>query len=388
MQTPSCGNCTRRQEVCVYLRITSDTEPLCGTVLSEGCNSSGSWRQVACHGDSCNLMRTDNGTAIGMQLNAALVSTNFVVLLKAVLDHSWFTPVERNLWAKVLAARAESNPYLQHCIYSLVSLQARHSDQTGSVVAYEHHLRASELFRNVTPIVTESNWAAVLAFQVFVLMFELTAQTRCSGAEYSIASTIKMFRWNSTIGKEATPYFQQTEMWQHVQRRTARTKGSIDQGLKLGLQVLDSAIAALGTGTGDLTNVDRRRAESCQQAFSELCTWIDTCKGHPRRFDQYYHWPLALDPCFLRALDDDDEFALMLILYWATVLCRSPMPAVSKWAYRTASAVLVRLEHNVMLQALLVWPCCMLATIPPAYDQKRTIIATQLWQQTAQYPWF
>ena len=264
MQTPSCGNCTRRQEVCVYVRITSGTEPSGGTVSSGEYDSSGGWSQAAYLGDSCSLMRTNNGTAIGMQLNAAPVSDNFVVLLKALLDHSWFTPVESNLWAKVLAARAESNPYLQHCIYSLVSLQARHSDQTESVVAFEHHLRASELFRNVTPVITESNWAAVLAFQVFVLMFELTVQTRCSEAEFSIVSTIKMFRWNSTIGKEATPYFQRTEMWQHVQRRTAKTKASIDSGLKMGLQVLDSATAALNTSTGDLTRVDPRHAESCQ----------------------------------------------------------------------------------------------------------------------------
>lgn len=378
MQIPSCGNCTRRQEVCEYVRVTSYPESL--PPQEAFATDSSSW--TVRPGELCGLLRKCNGTVVGIQPSAAPVGDIFVPLLKAVLDHAWFTPTESNLWAAVLTAKAESNPYLQHCIFSLVSIQARSPDQAGSAVAYEHHLRASELFRNVTPVVTESNWAAVLAFQVFVLIFELTAQTYCHEAEFSIANTIKTFRWNSAIGKEARPYFQRSEMWQHVQRRTAGTKVGIDQGLKLSLRALESTIVALNTHPERLTDDGRKYAKSCQQAFRGLHSWILNCKGYPRRWDQYYHWPLVLSPVFIQALSDNDDIALLLVLYWTTVLCRSPKPAVSKWAHRTASTALSRLKVKPTLQALLVWPRCMLGTATPAQDHMWSIIATQLLQQT------
>lgn len=61
-------------------------------------------------------MRKSNGPAVGMQLYQALVGDSIAVLLKAVLDHSWLTPVETTSWTKVLAARAESAPNMQHSI--------------------------------------------------------------------------------------------------------------------------------------------------------------------------------------------------------------------------------------------------------------------------------
>lgn len=141
-----------------------------------------------------------------MQLNQALVGDNIAVLLKAVLDHSWLTPVEIMSWTKVLAARVESTPNMQHSICSLVSFHAQNPDQSGSVRRFNHHLRASELFHNLTLVVTKSDWAASRHLEP--LYFELAAQTYCLESEFSIANTIRMFRWGRTIEKEAKQHFQ------------------------------------------------------------------------------------------------------------------------------------------------------------------------------------
>jgi hypothetical protein len=275
-----------------------------------------------------------------------------------VLKRAWFAESESGLWAKALRAETRKTPYLGHCILSLASLQALQPGQRAakdSISAYQHHIQASELFRNVTPVVTQHNWLAVLAFQVFVLVFELTTQTYCTEADFELPKTLRVLRWNSKIGREAQPYFVVSKLWQVIVKRTNGIDLPPDPALQASLRALGSAIDDASAGTGN-DFAKQRRAKICQEAFRDLCAWVDYCSSWPRSIDGYYYFPASLQPQFFEMLEEGDDMALVLVLYWSVVLWRSPMPAVWKWAYRTAHFVMRILERRPRWLRLLEWP--------------------------------
>ncbi|KAJ4372685.1 hypothetical protein N0V86_008049 [Didymella sp. IMI 355093] len=161
-----------------------------------------------------------NAWSIARQLSN---ENDFIYITQGVLKRAWFAESESGLWAKVLEAETRKTPYLGHCILSLASLQAPQPGQRAAkdfVSAYQYHVQASELFRKMTPVVTQHNWLAVLAFQVFVLVFEFTTQTYCTEADFDLPKTLRVLRWNSKIGREAQPYFVVSKLWQVVVKRT------------------------------------------------------------------------------------------------------------------------------------------------------------------------
>lgn len=289
---------------------------------------------------------------------------DFIYVTQVVLKRAWFAETESGLWAKVIGTETRKTPYLGHCILSLASLQAARPGQRGpknSISAYSHHVQASELFRKVTPVVTEHNWLAVLAFQVFVLVFEFTSQTYCTEAEFDITKTLKVLRWNSKIGREAQPYFAASKLWQVVLKRTREINLPPDPTLWKSLQVLGSAIDVASAEIG-YDFAKEQRAKVCQQAFRGLCAWVEYCSSWPRSIDGYYYFPASLPPQFLEMLKEEDDMALLLVLYWSVVLWRSPMPAVWKWAYRTAHFAMRTLQCRSEWRPLLEWPYRVLTT--------------------------
>jgi hypothetical protein len=283
---------------------------------------------------------------------------DFVYVTYVVLKRSWFGESESGLWAKVFSAETKKAPYLGHCILSVASLQTSRPDSRtprDRVSAYKHHVQASELFRKVTPIVTEQNWLAVLTFQGFVMVFEFTSQTYCTEAEFDVAKTLKVLRWNSKIGREAMPYFVCTKLWQVILKRTRGVDLPPDPALQASLRTLGSAIENATAGVRN-DPAKLQRAKICQEAFLVLCEWVDYCSSWPRSIDGYYYFAARLQPEFLELLDEEDGMALMVVLYWSVVLWRSPMPAVWKWAYRTAHFLMRILQCRAEWCSLLEWP--------------------------------
>lgn len=289
---------------------------------------------------------------------------DFTYVTYVVLKRSWFGESESGMWAKVFGAETKKTPYLGHCVLSLASLQNARPDQHGaknSVSAYSHHVQASELFRKATPVVTEQNWLAVLTFQGFVLVFEFTSQTYCTEADFDIAKTLKVLRWNSKIGREAMPYFVCTKLWQVILKRTSKVGLPLDPALQASLRKLESTInnvsAEIRNDTAKL-----QRAKICQGAFAALCEWVNYCSSWPRSIDGYYYFPARLQPEFLELVEKEDSMALILVLYWSVILWRSPMPAVWKWAYRTAHFLMGILQCRAEWRLLLDWPHRVLST--------------------------
>ncbi|KAH6644799.1 hypothetical protein C7974DRAFT_28110 [Boeremia exigua] len=369
MQAPSCGNCNRRNETCEYQRIISyhglsrkdlSMRPV-GPVYHSSRQETRSLTPIK------DYWPTASGCGTGSYVHQPSTESTFFWLAKAVLDQSWFTTAESSLWATALSTEAKSSPYLYHCIFSLTSLQPRQPGQPDSrdpISAYKHHVHASELFRLITPVTTEHNWLAVVAFQVFVLVFELTAQTNCAKSEFNIVNTLEVFRWNSVIGRDAVRHFKNSNFWQLIVKRTTGIEVPPDPALQASLQSLGCAIADMAIEVDNDSN-EEQSTRFCQEAYKGLCAWVDYCAAWPRRFDHYYYWPLTLKPQFLDVLAKGNETALLLVMYWSIVLWRSPMPAVWKWAHRAALCTLQSLQGKAKWNHLLAWPLYILATAMP-----------------------
>lgn len=171
----------------------------------------------------------------------------------------------------------------------------------------------------------------------------------CAAEQYNLLDTLRVLRTSHAIEEEAKPYFRASRFWQMVSMRDRARKYEVDPALRTNLLALGGVVA-------ELTSSQAHNAALNLQALTELKHWVTLCDGHPRRWDQYCHWPGHLDPMFLQLLDEGDDVAFLLTIHWAAMLYRSPKPAVYRWARRTASFAIAQLKERERWDNLLVWP--------------------------------
>lgn len=125
---------------------------------------------------------------------------------------------------------------------------------------------------------------------------------------------------------------------------------------------LQESLRSLGTVIAEQhqrnveVDIHVERSQAIQDAFVELCRWAVSCAAHPRRWDQYCAWPSHLRLEYFDSITADEEAALVLVVYWCTLLYRAPQPSVYLWAYRTARYAMQKRTYNGMWQGLLIWP--------------------------------
>lgn len=180
-------------------------------------------------------------------------------------------------------------------------------------------------------------------------MFEFGSQSVCAAEQYNLLDTLKVLRTSHAIEEEAKPYFRASKFWQMKLMRDRAMKYEVEPALKTNLLALGGVVAELAYSQAHNAAVNL-------QALNELRHWAALCDGHPRGWDQYCHWPGHLDPRFLHLLREGDDVALLLIIHWATMLYRSPKPAVYHWARRTAGFAIAQLKEPERWENLLVWP--------------------------------
>jgi hypothetical protein len=378
MQAPACANCIRRNETCEYAGVVDAST----TVVTQ-------WHQGATERTFCEIpgVSADHITPIwagpidrqpsfpdrGIGNNVAISA-----LLESVMGRSWFAPAEARVWFKVIMDHATRQPYLQHCILSVVYLRwdLHESPSKGrtSAAAYEHQMAASALFRQGATVsftlvvgvqelhltsaqpVGPNNWVAILSFHVFTLVFEFGSQSACLENQYNLIDTLSVLRSSHAIEEAAKPYFRASRFWGMIKKRTGAETYVVDQSLQTNLLALGSVIAesTVVHATGAIVN---------QQALTELRRWVFACEAHPRRWDQYCDWPGHLQPGFLELLASGDDISLLLVIYWSAILYRSQKPVVYSWAKRTAKYAMGRLKERGKWESLLFWPMCILEEI-------------------------
>ncbi|KAJ4377293.1 hypothetical protein N0V83_000117 [Neocucurbitaria cava] len=280
------------------------------------------------------------------------------ILVQSILRRSWFTTAETALWSKALVTSATKYPYLQHCMFSLAYLRRDLFEQPidgMSVDAYQHQLTASTLFRQGAPVVDAENWIAIVAFHVFMLLFQFATQSTCAEADFNLINTLHILRSSNAVEEQAKPFFEKSQYWELIIKRTTTLPYEVDSTLKTNLQALAGVIAEMLENDANDPD-DEERAEINRQACAELREWVFSCDAHPRRWNQYCSWPGRVTPEFLDLLADRDDVALLLVIHWCAVLHRSPKPSVYKWAHRAACYALDNLSDRSRWENLLAWP--------------------------------
>lgn len=150
MQAPVCANCVRRGEVCEYAGVidasiaTPWRESVQDVSLCERWNTPRYVlpQNLRWSAPMRNLNCSDGDSTANVPINT---------LLKSILDRSWFTPVEAEIWSSAILKNVTRYSYLKHCIFSIAYLRRDlldHPSPRGtSAVAYEHQMAASALFR-------------------------------------------------------------------------------------------------------------------------------------------------------------------------------------------------------------------------------------------------
>jgi hypothetical protein len=182
-----------------------------------------------------------------------------------------------------------------------------------------------------------------------MLVFQFGAQSACADYQFNLVDTLQILRSSNYVEEAAKPYFKASKFWELIAKRSQAKNFQVDQLLHTNLLTLGGVIAEANTFDSDSASVNL-------QALNELQQWVLLCDAHPQRWDQYCSWPGRLRSEFLDLLANNNDIAMLLVIYWSAVLHRSPKPSVSSWAKRAVQYAMKRLSEKEKWENLLVWP--------------------------------
>lgn len=245
--------------------------------------------------------------------------------LSTILGNSWFSAFEISLWTPVLQKSAREYQYVHHSILSLAALidefntphEQKVSSQKTPVTAYQHHIQASSLFRQMPPVVDEKNWVAVLAFGISMIIFHFAVQQLYHDENFNAIETFRILRTTMDLNEEAFPYLTKSHFWPHIVQRTQLPSLMIDIKLRTAFQKLAAVIS-------QAMESNEPGADTNRQAFWELREWAVECEGHPRTWRHYLEWPAAVTDDYLTLLSNVDDVALLTFVHWCAIMYQSP----------------------------------------------------------------
>lgn len=229
-----CANCVRRNEVCEYPPPIDENPPTTPPMPWDlDSINTGPWSLVPnFEAHQVNAFIAQSHASPSYPLDLVSSSTRstgaYCAKTRALLDFllenrgSWFSTPECTLWTAAIASSARKYPYLQHCVQALAVMKQH--NQRGlrwpATDAYQHQLKASEMFREATPTINEENWLSVKAFAIIMLVFQFASQNNCDEDHFDIIETLGALRSTMRIEAAARPYFRRTQFWQLIHART------------------------------------------------------------------------------------------------------------------------------------------------------------------------
>lgn len=385
MQSPACGNCARRNELCEY---PTFSDPPSGE--SSASPTQHQWLNEVSGFPVCG----DDSTPVPLQyadwpiIHAGPLSGTIESrtsspdtirpLVSLLLRYSWFTEQEQAMWVPALSREASKYPYLQRCISALACLgqDTKHPYLSKPPVnAYRHQVSASSLFRQSPPVIDEGNWVAVRSFSVLMLVFQFYTQKTCRPEQFDIIETLQVMRSTMFLESASKCWLHKSPYWPLIMERTNITASEPDEGLKAALKHLGDVISESIGDEYDNPD-DEQRAEINNHAFCELREWAAQCAAHPRRWYHYCQWPGRVMPEFFDVLAGGDDIALLILAHWATIMHLSPKPIVQSWARRTAFYAIRKLRGG--WSDVLVWPLALLSAQPEVPFHRGEPVPTDL----------
>ncbi|KAK9796898.1 hypothetical protein SCARD494_03981 [Seiridium cardinale] len=276
-------------------------------------------------------------------------------MVSFALDKLWLQPCvsahEEAVWRTVLESQASRFQYLDHSAASLWALhQSFQGTPSASALranAYRYNLEASNLFRQSNQTVTEDNWLAVLTFGIAVIIFHLANSQTNDDDSHDYMEVFNILRGTSRMARAVIPYFHRSHLKLYVDNRQKSFRPSLEQDVWRSLDHLD-AVIGVGGSRPDVT-------QACHSAVAVLKNWAKETDAYPRTWAHFLRWPGTVSEEFVKLLSEGNESALLVFVYWCTIMHRSPRRWFMKdWACRDAR--LATKAMNATWDCLLEWP--------------------------------
>ncbi|KAF2123006.1 hypothetical protein BDV96DRAFT_561832 [Lophiotrema nucula] len=339
LQRPMCGNCHRRNEACEYANIpttTHNTQAM--PVLAFSSNS-----------------RCAHSLIHRIPMSQPL-------LLSALLDQLSVggrpaSPTEIALWNDTLSDQGLTKcEYLWHGIFSIHLLHTGHRDPAADLqsqvttLAYQHHMEASKHFSHRMHVITDHNWSAVLGFGISVIVFQFATQQVCPDPLFDYFEMLLVLRSSGNVAVSVVDRLKASKMWPMIQERNFLPEEASLQASRLqgGLSDLEDAI------NGN-TSSCVKHSSATLLALRSFRSWLAMCQGFPRTWGHYISWPATVSQDFIAALRQEEDLALLLLIYWCAIMSLGPRRwFMELWLRRTAIMATKKLDHG--WQTLLIWP--------------------------------
>ena len=247
--------------------------------------------------------------------------------------------------------------YLQHNVLALAALQRYLTSPEDAIECYTaactHHLEASRIFRQTTTVINNQNWLPAYVLCTSVIMFHFAVSQlgahpyTCDPMEpHDFLEAFFVLRLTSLLSKQLLQWFPST------------LKGMIKQRLdkfevKPDLYV-EKAVSAFCSALDEVEDVDGSKS-TLTAAATFLREWVHGTDGIPRSWVHIIWWPAVVGQDFISLLERRSPLAVVIFIYWSTILSRAPSRwYLDGWSKRTVAVALEGLPPDV--EPMLRWP--------------------------------
>jgi hypothetical protein len=246
---------------------------------------------------------------------------------------------EAQLWARALTTNTAEHQYLRYCLMSIKCLfletHEPSSRQVNHPWAYQHQITASRMFRNAPSTIDESNWVPVLIFTISMLIFQFASQQASKDA-FDYLETLRVLKMSSGVASSVGPFLVRSEMWAFITRRNQLALRPADPNIWIAVQHLENCIT--------LTSCRNSVLMDAVQALKE---WIELCDGSPRNWKQYCLFPGMISEEYLMLLTDEDDAALLIMIYWCSIMRLGPKRwFFDRWLTRASAMAQAKLTGD------------------------------------------
>ncbi|KAI0002673.1 hypothetical protein F4779DRAFT_126587 [Xylariaceae sp. FL0662B] len=372
LEPPVCANCHRRNETCSYQKTPeSDITRFMNTHTTSSSNRLSDDAHDTRNRASLGYVNFDSNPQV-LYDKASLYTRRQALTgsspgpiswaVEKTFFLAWLSALEKRAFIREFDRQANAFQYVHQTIVALDALHEwcqRTPPRSGvyAAAAYEHHLEASMLFRNSQADVTEANWAATLMFGIGVIIFQFAtvSKTAAAGASGDYLEMLRVLRSSASLAAQLAPFIHASPLMRFAGHYLSQRNLHLDESTWNAVCSLDSL--DYPEDTADET----RRA--CLQSIAALKEWVISVDGHPGNWHHFIQWPAAVSEQYLSALVRRHPVALVVFVYWCSIMRRSPKRwYMDGWANRAANVAMKHLgaEWNHVLE----WPRSTLASEP------------------------
>lgn len=249
---------------------------------------------------------------------------------------SWLSTLEKTTFALEFSYQASTFQYVRKTITALLTLHQWYQNSSCSslyAAAHQHHIEASILFRKSQAEVNKANWMATLMFGIGVIIFQFATVLKASGEADDYLEMLPIMRSSFSLATEIGRFLEVSPIMYLTGQYLRRLNLHLDEFTWNAVCCLDSL------DYPDYTTDETKSA--CLQSIATLKEWVVNVHGHPGNWRQFIEWPATVPEEYLSALSSRHPVALVVFVYWCSVMHRSPKRwFMVGWANRAADAAM------------------------------------------------